>query len=68
MRQLARRAQGRLIDFIQQRLGWEVVDVALEEHEGHRDEPTVLRIELAAEYELDDEDSEYRRDDEEVYR
>ncbi len=67
MRQLARRAQGRLIDFIQQRLDWDVIDVRVEEDEGYHDDPTVLRIELTAEYELE-EDNEYRRDGREEAR
>lgn len=62
MRQLARRAQGRVIDFIQQRLGWEVVDAHVEEVEGYRDEADVVRLEIAAEFELDDDPSEYRYD------
>ena len=68
MRQLARRAQGRLIDFVQQRLGWDVVDVTIEEDQGYHDDPAVLRIKLVAEYELEEEDDDYRYDPREEAR
>jgi len=60
VRQLARRAQGRVIDFLEQRLGWDVVEanvVEAEDYDGGR----VLELSITAEYVLDDDGSEYRR-------
>ena len=61
MKQLVRRAQGEVIDFLEQRLGWNVITSQVEELQGHRDDPDVLRLTLTAEFELES-GSEYRYD------
>lgn len=62
MKQQGRRTQGEVIDYIEQRLGWEVTDSRLEEHKSYRDEPGVLRLEIHAELELEDDENPYRYD------
>ena len=67
MKHQARRTQGEVIDFLEQRCGWDVVEATLEEDEGFRDgEPTTLELMVVAEFELDDADSDYRHDPDEA--
>jgi len=62
MRQLARRAQGAVIDFLEQRLGWDVVEAQVAEDESYHDSSRVLVLSITAEYQLDDDENEYRHD------
>lgn len=61
MNHRARRTQGELIDFIEQRLGWDVTESRIDEDEGFRDEDPVLRLSIEAELKLDGDDG-YRHD------
>lgn len=61
MRQLARRAQGRVIDFLEQRLDWDVVNASVSEEDDY-DRGRVLVLSITAEYDLDEDDGEYRHD------
>lgn len=61
MRHQGRRAQGEVIDFIEQQLGWEVVETRVEEDDGFRDDPPVLELEIRAELELEEE-NDFRYD------